>query len=442
MDAATLRSLLADNPWLEGTSLESWFERFLPEPCWSRWVELEENPQRVALVVGPRQAGKSTLIWKSLQQLGEPVLYLNCEDASIQQWLTSPALFLADLEELGAPVHRIFFEEVQALENAGLFLKGLIDRRTGRMLYATGSSAFDLEARTRESLAGRAHRHLLLPFSAAELASAHGAAQKNAIAKEKRRSLVERLLVYGGYPAVWTASAPERELADLAEAFVLRDVSDRFKIRNLEGFRKVVQLAASQIGNVVNFSEWASLGAISNDTVAEYCRLLDEAHILRLVRPFVGGKRAEITSAPKVFFLDNGLRNQIFGGFQAFEDRGDRGVLMENLVFTELSKVLNPLLDGLRYWRSKSGAEIDFVVEHQGRLLAIEVKAGDSFGKVGRGQRSFVEAYEPECLLVVSRGEHADREIGSTRVVFLGVGELAEWVRRWLAADHPAVGNR
>ena len=151
------------------------------------------------------------------------------------------------------------------MEEAGLFLKGLVDRRTGRAIYATGSSAFDLEARTRESLAGRAHRHLLLPFSVAELAAARGAGQGRLIAKEKRRRRVERMLIYGAYPAVWTASAPERELADLAEAFVLRDVSDRFQIRHLEGFRKVVQLAASQIGNLVNFSEWASLAAISND---------------------------------------------------------------------------------------------------------------------------------------------------------------------------------
>lgn len=434
MEPQTLRTLAADNPWMEGEDAVDWYARFLPDPFWARDLQLMPDPRRVNLVVGPRQAGKSTLIWTTLEKRGEPALYLNCEDPSIRQWLISPALFLSDLDQLDIGSVPLFFEEVQALEDAGLFLKGLIDRRTGRPIYATGSSAFDLEARTRETLAGRAHRHLLLPFSIAELPvdAGGGPAPKGPLASLKRRRLALRMAVFGGYPAVLASPRPETELADLAEAFVLRDASDRFKIRHLGGFRKLVQLAASQIGNLVNFSEWASLAAISNDTVADYCRLLEDAHVLRLIRPFVGGKRAEITSAAKVYFLDNGLRNQIFGGFQGLEERADRGVLLENLVFAELSKVLNPLLDGLRYWRTKAGAEIDFVVEHQGRLLAVEVKAGDTRGNVGRGHRSFLDAYSPERLLVVGQGEHPARDVGSTRVVFLGVEELGSAVREWL----------
>jgi len=435
MEPQPLRTLAADNPWMEGGNISDWYARFLPDPFWPRELELAPDPRRVNLVVGPRQAGKSTLIWKTLERTGEPALYLNCEDPSIRQWLTSPALFLADLDELRVGAVPLFFEEVQVLDDAGLFLKGLVDRRTGRRIYATGSSAFDLEARTRETLAGRAHRHLLLPFSIAELPlDAAGAASSGPLASLRRRRLVARMAVFGGYPAVLASPRPETELADLAEAFVLRDASDRFKIRHLGGFRKLVQLAASQIGNLVNFSEWASLAAISNDTVADYCRLLEDAHVLRLIRPFVGGKRAEITSAPKVYFLDNGLRNQIFGGFQPFDERADRGTLLENLVFTELSKVLNPLLDGLRYWRTKAGAEIDFVVEHQGRLLVVEVKAGDTRGNVGRGQRSFLDAYSPERLLVVGQGDHSTREVGSTPVDFLGVEDLAPAVRGWLGS--------
>ena len=435
MDRGIFRALVSDNAWLDGANVELWFETFLPDPFQPRHLRLSDDRRRVHLVVGPRQAGKSTLIWKTLAERGEPAFYINCEDPSMREWLTSPARFLVDLSEIGAGEGLpLFFEEVQALDEAGLFLKGLVDRKIGRAIYATGSSAFDLESRTRETLAGRARRHLLLPFSIDELpGSDHPSG--SLLERAERRRLAKRAAVLGNYPGVWASSRPEDELADLAEAFVLRDVSDRFDIRHLGAFRKIVQLAASQIGNLVNFSEWASLAAIANDTVAHYCQLLDGAHIIRLVRPFVGGKRAEITSSPKVFFLDNGLRNQIFGGFTSLEERADRGALMENLAFSELSKVLNPLLDGLRYWRSKSGAEVDFVVEHQGRLLAVEVKAGDAHGKVGRGQRSFVEAYRPERLLVVNDGEHPSREVGESQVDFLGIERLAGTVRHWL--DHP-----
>ena len=432
MEAQLRRVLLAENPWLAGEDLQAWIQRFLPASYIPRRLRLAAD-HRVVLVVGPRQAGKSTLIWKTLAEEGEPALYVNCEEPSMREWLTSPAAFLADLTESAGEARALFFEEVQRLPEAGLFLKGLVDRRTGLRIYATGSSSFDLEAATRESLAGRAQRHLLLPLSLAEAGSALPSSR---LAREEALSeLVERMTIFGGYPTVLTSDDPRRELATLVEAFVVRDASDRFRIRHTAALRKILELAASQVGNLVNLSEWAALSNVSNDTVGEYCRLLEETHLFRLVRPFVGGKRAEITSARKVYFLDNGIRNQLFGGFQATGERADRGALLENLAFTELAKTVNPLLDGLSTWRSKSGAEVDFVVEHQGRLLACEVKAGDSRGSLGRSARSFIDAYEPEWFLVVNRADWPETSIGTTRVRFLRVDELSGAVETFLSSE-------
>jgi hypothetical protein len=142
------------------------------------------------------------------------------------------------------------------------------------------------------------------------------------------------------------------------------------------------------------------------------------------VRPFIGGKRAELTSTPKVFFLDNGIRNQLFGGFARFGDRGDRGPLFENFVFTEIAKNSNPLLDSIHFWRSKSGAEVDFVLRTKDRLLAIEAKAGDARGQISRSARSFVEAYAPNQLLVVHQGERGESSLGETPVRFLRLPDL------------------
>ena len=247
-----------------------------------------------------------------------------------------------------------------------------------------------------------------------------------------QRQAAERAL-FGGYPSVVLADRPAAELAQLVEAFVVRDASDRFRIRNVAAFRKVLELAASQIGNLTNFSEWAALAGVSNDTVAEHCRLLEETHVLRLVRPFVGGKRAEITAAPKIYFLDNGIRNQLFGGFGGLAERADRGALVENLVFSELAKLTNPLLHTLRYWRSKASAEVDFVLEHRGRILAFEVKAGDARGRVSRSARSFIDAYAPQRLVVVSPVVYPEQTIATTTVQFLRAWELHAVVRAFVA---------
>ena len=433
MNPQLRRVLLAENPWLQGEDFLAWIRRFLPPSYIPRLLRLVAE-ERVVLVVGPRQAGKSTLIWKTLEQAAEPVLFVNCEEPSMREWLSSPAEFLADVAENAGEARALFFEEVQRLPEAGLFLKGLVDRRTGLRIYATGSSSFDLEAATRESLAGRAQRHLLLPLSLAEASAALPGSSPLA-RQEGLSRLVERMMIYGGYPTVLTSDDPRRDLASLVEAFVVRDASDRFQIRHPAALRRILELAASQIGNLVNLSEWAALTSVSNDTVAEYCRLLEETHLIRLVRPFVGGKRAEITSARKVFLLDNGIRNQLFGGFQPATERPDRGALLENLAFTELAKTVHPLLDGLSTWRSKSGAEVDFVVEHQGRLLACEVKAGDSRGTLSRSARSFLEAYQPEQFLIVNRRAFPDVMEGSTRIRFLSIEALAGAVEAFLNVD-------
>ena len=431
MDPQTRHVILAENPWLRGEDFARWAGRFVPESYIARRLRIRAD-HRVVLVVGPRQAGKSTLIWKTLIEQREPTLYLNCEEPSVRQWLCSPVGFLADLAEWGGSVRGVFFEEIQRLPEAGLFLKGLVDRRSGLKLYATGSSSFDLEAATRESLAGRAQRHLLLPLS---LEEAREALPANPLARaEGLARLVERIMIYGGYPSILTAPSPRPELASLAEAFVVRDASDRFRIQHLDALRRLLELGASQVGNLVNASEWAALAGISRDTVADYVRLLEETHVWRLVRPFVGGKRAEITSARKVFFIDNGIRNQLFGGFAPSDGRADRGALLENLVFTELVKSVNPLLDGLSTWRSKSGAEVDFVIEHQGRLLAVEVKGGESRGQISRSARSFVEAYEPEQLLITNRGDWPEVRLGTTRVCFVRVEEVASRVEEFVGA--------
>ncbi len=423
LDAQLLRVLRADNPWLQGEPYNAHVQRFLPADYLPRTLRLVAG-ERIMLVVGPRQSGKSTLIWKTLEKTGEPALYLDCEEPSVRDWLRSPAAFLADLTELAPEVPALFFEEAQCLPEAGLFLKGLADRKTGKRIYVTGSSSFDLQSRTRESLAGRARRHLLLPFSLAEVRAtfAGGAA----VRAQQLAERIEQLVVFGAYPQVFTAADPRSELAGLVEAFVVRDASDRFRIRYPAAMRQILQLAASQVGNLCRFTEWAALAGISNDTVREYCRLLEETHVLRLVRPFVGGKRAEITSAPKVFFLDNGIRNQLFGGFQPVTDRADRGALVENLVFSELSKHLNPLLDSIRFWRSKSGAEVDFVVERQGRLAGFEVKAGDARGRLSRSARSFLDAYALPVFFVVNRRRYDDLQLGSTTVRFVRLVDLPD----------------
>ena len=419
MDQITYQVLLGHNPWLQAP--EQWTESvqkhlpqlYVPRALSSMWKR-EKN--KVHLVIGPRQSGKSTLIWHHLSTQSDPFLTINCEEQSLRVLCESPALFLSEIQEITAKVPGLFFEEIQHLPEAGLFLKGLVDLKPGVPVFVTGSASYHLKSKTRESLAGRAVRHYLLPFGLRELLP------ENAppfVLTQKKESLLKNMVLWGGYPEVFLSENRQAVLAQLVEAFVLRDASDVYRIKRPDAFRKLLSLAASQVGNLTNFSSWAADSGVSVTTVMEYVNIMAESHIVKLVQPFVGGKRAEITSTAKIFFLDNGLRNFLFGGFTSLDQRGDLGALIENFVYTELCKNTNPLLDSILYWRSSSGAEVDFIIRKSDSIWAIEVKAGSmKRPTITRSLRSFIQAYRPENVLVLNDTLQDRIEMDGTKIRF------------------------
>jgi predicted AAA+ superfamily ATPase len=427
--------LLHDNPWIENPgNLGPWLASHLPghfiprhvlTAAGDRWRETD----RAHLVVGPRQAGKSTAIWAHLSFIGEPALFIDCEQSLVQQWCHSAPLFLADLDTVASSPVTLFFEEAQHLENAGLFLKGIVDRGIGAPILVTGSSSFHLGAKVRESLAGRATRERLLPLSLAEvthdLDDTPGLARVRAV--EERFA---RHLVYGGYPEVWLSDSPETLLTDLVEAIILRDASDLYRIGRPDAFRRLLRLAAGQAGSLVNFSEWASILGVSRDTVASYIEILQAAHVVVRVPPYAGGRRSELTKAPKIFFIDSGIRNQLVHSFRLPADRVDAGATVENWVFGELRKSL-PLEMDVHFWRSTSGAEVDFVVDTHQSIVGLEAKAGIS-GRpsITRSARSFIEAYRPHHFLIVSASAFDPVRIGETEVRWITLEDVASTTRQ------------
>ncbi|MBN1551192.1 ATP-binding protein [bacterium] len=422
--------LLADNPWLsDRTGIDKWLSKRLPQHFIPRQQTLGSSRRwsetnRAHIVIGPRQSGKSTAIWAYLRNAGKPALFIDCEQFLIRDWCSSASLFLEDLPRLLPEPAILFFEEIQHLKDAGLFLKGLIDRHVGVPVLVTGSSSFHLQAQTRESLAGRATRTRLLPFSFQEICQD--------IVKDlpdiPKHSLIDarfqRHLIYGGYPEVWQSSCPEALLSDLVEAVVLRDLSDQRRIERPDAFRRLLQLIAGQVGSLVNLSEWSAILGINRDTVASYLEILASSHIIATIRPFAGGKRSEITAQPKVYFIDQGIRNNLLLNYQPFEERLDKGALLENWVFTELWKAL-PIGASLHHWRSTSKAEVDFVLAYGQQLTGIEVKAKCYRQlRLSRASRSFIDAYEPEFFFVVNQGIHSEIEIAGTRVLWVKPDEL------------------
>ncbi len=432
--AFILERLLQINPWIgkasDAEQAMKMVKALMPVEYISRQTSNSVVVQGKALVIiGPRQAGKTTFAWHCLQKFIPNVLYLNMEDVLLKSELNSPFILTDLLRDRLSFIQALFIDEIQHMQEAGLFLKGLVDARLGRPILATGSSSFHLRARTRESLAGRAVRMKILPFSLGEMTN-HIAAH-NPLAREQHAlRLLEDSFIYGSYPAVHLADSREGKkqiLTDLCEAVILRDASDVHRIQRIDAFRKLIALLAGQIGSLINISELASHCQVDSGTVNSYLEILEESHIISMVRPYAGGKRREITSAVKAFFIDNGVRNLLVRNMtENFAVRGDKGALLENWIFSELIKAL-PLSASLHYWRSKSGAEVDFVIAAGSEICAVEVKSG-SLRKPGlsRSARSFIGAYHPRFFYLVNMSLNAETSIGSTSVFFVTPTRFAD----------------
>jgi hypothetical protein len=251
-----------------------------------------------------------------------------------------------------------------------------------------------------------------------------------------RRALAEEVVIkqmsFGSYPAVYLSGKDETRVAllsDLVESLILRDASDLFKVRRIDAFRRLLTLLAGQVGDLVNFSESASVCNADVGTLSSHVEILEENHIVQRVPPFAGGKRVELTSAPKVYFIDCGIRNRLLNNHSSdFGLRTDAGHLFENWAFTELCKGL-PLTDPIRFWRSKAGAEVDFVIEHGGGLHAVECKfASLKQPAISRSVRSFIEAYRPKRLAVVNLTLEKKMRLGVTTVSFVTPLGFIDWL--------------
>lgn len=410
------------NPWLiDPKCREEEINRKLPEVYINRNVTPEHSGKwggknKAHLIIGPRQAGKSTVIWKYLLESGLRVLYLNCEERLIKEWCASPSIFSDDVRGLLEQIDVIFFEEARHLDNAGLFLKGLVDIKIDKPILVTGSSSYHLHSRIRESLAGRATRTQVTPFTLEELTPAYGHPSESSWRKVARE-VIGKQLCFGSYPEVWLSDDKEGILYDLIEAFIIRDASYMFKVKHIGEFRQLLKLISWQIGNLVNYSEWSGIIGIDNNTTKHYVEILQESGIISIAEPYAGGKRSEITSSPNIYFCDVGLRNAFARQFSEIDERGDRGKLFENWVYSELRKLL-PQDISIRFWRSKSGSEVDLVLLRGGKITGIEVKCAVlAKGKISRSSRSFIEAYKPERFFIVNRGFEGETKIGKTKVI-------------------------
>jgi len=319
---------------------------------------------RVVVVSGPRQSGKTMLV----QALFPKRPYANLEELDIREYAeTDPRGFLAQYPD-GAVL-----DEVQRVPGLFSYIQGVVDRdrRPGQFIL-TGSQQFGLLAGVSQSLAGRAAIVDLLPFTARELQVARMLPDK-----------LETVLQKGLYPAIYDMDLdPYSYYGNYVRTYLERDVRQMVNVRDLGSFQRFMRLCAGRTGQLVNLSDLGSDAGVTHNTAKSWISVLEASYLIHLLPTHHQNFRKRVVKTPKLYFLDPGLAVWLLGieNQDQIQSHPMRGAIFESFVISELLKArFNAgLRSNMYFWRSRTGLEVDVVLERGNTLDPLEIKSGQT----------------------------------------------------------------
>lgn len=323
---------------------------------------------KVIIIYGARQVGKSTIL-KQLSQQYEEMLILNCELPGVQDLLNSK-----DIERINHYIGRsriLALDEAQKIREIGSILKLLHDdSRISCKIIATGSSSFELSNLITEPLTGRNIKFIVYPFSIKEVADT----KSNAWLSDH----LEEILVYGWYPETldYTISEKQLFLENLSLDYLFQDILALDNRLNTQIIRNLLRALALQLGSQVSHNELAQILQISPQTISKYLELLEKSFVIFSLESLSKNLRNEIKKSKKYYFIDVGIRNSLIANFAPLSHRVDAGALWENFCIVERLKASSLLNSkpNFFFWRTYDQAEIDLIEEINGVYHVFEFK--------------------------------------------------------------------
>lgn len=352
-----------------------------------------KSSERSVLVLGPRQVGKSTLL-ASLA----PDLSLNLASPRVfRDFVSYPERLESELRAASPGVRTVFLDEVQRVPALLDVVQLFLDEHPGRFRFPlSGSSARKLKRGQANLLPGRIHVHQMHPLLACELAGDFD---------------LGRALAHGTLPGIYAEPDDELRAADLrsySDTYLREEIQAEALVRNLGGFSRLLDLMAASSGRILNVQAMCKQAGLGYETTRRYIEVLEDTLVMFRVPAWSGSSRASAVGHPRLFLFDNGVRNALLRRPLNSILPDERGILLEHFVAGELHRRTRNLWPeaALFHYRTRSGAEVDFVLEAGRDLWGIEVKAGHRVTRsMLRGLRS-----------LASRSDRVKRRI----VVFLG----------------------
>lgn len=370
----------------------------------------------VVTVLGPRQAGKTTLV----KELFPEYTYVNLEDRVTRELAEND--YIGFFNQFPEPM---IIDEVQRVPDllSAIQVKVDEDRRKSGRFVITGSHQPRLREAVAQSLSGRTTIHTLFPLSFEEI---------------KKAGLTESLdasIIRGFMPELYLENArdPYVYYRDYLETYVEKDLRQMIAVKDLNAFLRFITLLAGRVGQVVNLSGLSSEVGVSSTTLGEWLSVLEDSFVVFRLQPYFSNISKRIVKSPKVYFVEPGLAAYLLGIETQRQASRDplRGNLFENIVVLEAMKTrLNDNKDpNLYYMRTEKGVEVDLILKKEGVLFPYEIKSSMTPNNdYARNMRSFCASEtNAECMCVIYCGEPYDSYRDCR---YANYRDIAELIRR------------
>lgn len=324
-------------------------------------------PQKLSyFIFGPRQTGKTTL-------LGTIDHVLKIDLLSTEEFFNynrNPDLLYKQLKLNKKQSGTVWVDEVQKIPLLLDVVHKCIEEFPQVKFILSGSSTRKLRRGAANLLGGRAAIVNLYSLCFFEI---------------ENNFDLDFAITYGNLPKIYTLGKLENDfisVRQLLKSYVITYLNDEIKaealVRNLTGFQRFLEIAGSQFAQEINFSAIADESQLTDDTVKEYFSILEDTLIGYFLYPYSKSTRERLSKSPKFYFFDNGVTRAISNLEGDKPSNQERGRLFEQYIFQELIKINEYFNKNLKFslWRTYTGIEVDFLVEHQGKVLfAIECKS-------------------------------------------------------------------
>lgn len=327
----------------------------------SRWlaeIRAGLKRSRVTALVGPRQAGKTTLARRIVPP--DSPAYFDLEDPRSLARLAEPMTALAPLRGV------VVIDEIQRRPDLFPVLRVLADRHPAPARFLIlGSATPDLLRQSSESLAGRIEAITLTGFGLDEVGAA----------------ALRRLWRRGGFPPAYLARSDEASYVwrqQFIQTYLERDLPQLGITIPAATVLRFWTMLAHYHGGVWNAAEAARSLGVSEPTARRYLDLLSGLFMVRQLRPWRENLQKRQVKAPKVYLRDSGLLHALLGL------AGERDIVShpkvrsswEGFAIEQTLELVRP--EGAYFWATHTGAELDLLLIRRGRRYGVEVKFQDA----------------------------------------------------------------